>query len=93
MGIKLTKVCLFVLFLGIQMVIYVAFVIESTTALGGIFGLKALTGNTPYTGLGNPWITYPRIANGGGIGRIFFPLIPPSLSFLLNFTNFSFFLN
>ncbi|VDK89182.1 unnamed protein product [Litomosoides sigmodontis] len=47
------------------MILYVAFAVESTTALGGIFGLKALTGNMPYIGSGNPWITYPRVAYGG----------------------------
>ncbi|VBB31708.1 unnamed protein product [Acanthocheilonema viteae] len=46
-------------------ILYAAFLIESATAAGGIFGLKALTGNMPYIGFGNPWITYPRIAHGG----------------------------
>uniref|UniRef100_A0AAF5PLD4 Uncharacterized protein n=1 Tax=Wuchereria bancrofti TaxID=6293 RepID=A0AAF5PLD4_WUCBA len=51
--------------LGIQIILCIAFFIESTQALGGIFGLKALTGNMPYIGYGNPWITYPRVAYGG----------------------------
>uniref|UniRef100_A0A0R3RRS0 DUF1619 domain-containing protein n=1 Tax=Elaeophora elaphi TaxID=1147741 RepID=A0A0R3RRS0_9BILA len=48
-----------------QTILYAAFVIKSTTALGGILGLKALTGNMPYFGFGNPWITLPRVAHGG----------------------------
>ncbi|VDM93321.1 unnamed protein product [Onchocerca ochengi] len=38
---------------------------KNTIAVGGILGLKALTGDVPYIGSGNPWITYPRIAHGG----------------------------
>ncbi|KAK6112909.1 putative integral membrane protein [Brugia pahangi] len=51
--------------LSIQIILCIAFFIGSTQALGGIFGLKALTGNMPYIGYGNPWITYPRVAYGG----------------------------
>ncbi|MCP9265087.1 hypothetical protein DINM_020287 [Dirofilaria immitis] len=47
-----------------QIILYVAFAIENTVSLGGILGLKALTGDMPYLGYGNPWITYPRIAYG-----------------------------
>ncbi|VDM21042.1 unnamed protein product [Wuchereria bancrofti] len=57
--------------LSIQIILCIAFFIESTQALGGIFGLKALTGNMPYIGYGNPWITYPRVAYGGGNNEIF----------------------
>ncbi|KAM3727560.1 Pre-mRNA-processing factor [Dirofilaria immitis] len=49
---------------GFQIILYVAFAIENTVSLGGILGLKALTGDMPYLGYGNPWITYPRIAYG-----------------------------
>lgn len=53
-------------FSGFQAILYIAFIIESSSAVGGIFGLKALTGDMPYVGFGNPWITYPRIAFGRG---------------------------
>ncbi|CAG9531644.1 unnamed protein product, partial [Cercopithifilaria johnstoni] len=51
--------------LSLYTILYVVFIIESTTALGGIFALKALTGNMPYVGFGNPWITYPTVSYGG----------------------------
>uniref|UniRef100_A0A915PZ33 Uncharacterized protein n=1 Tax=Setaria digitata TaxID=48799 RepID=A0A915PZ33_9BILA len=51
--------------ISIQIIIYIVFITESTKAVGGIFGLKALTGDMPYFGFGNPWINYPRVAHGG----------------------------
>ncbi|VDN51514.1 unnamed protein product [Dracunculus medinensis] len=33
---------------------------------GGLAELAAITGDVPYFDSGNPWITYPRIADGGG---------------------------
>ncbi|VDO58162.1 unnamed protein product [Onchocerca flexuosa] len=48
-----------------QIILYVVFIIKNTIAVGGILGLKTLTGDMPYLGSGNSWINYPRIALGG----------------------------
>ncbi|EFO16292.1 hypothetical protein LOAG_12215, partial [Loa loa] len=48
-----------------QTILYIAFIIKTTTAIGGIFGLKAATGDIPHIGFGNPWITQPQFAHAG----------------------------
>ncbi|VDN00870.1 unnamed protein product [Thelazia callipaeda] len=61
--------------LGFLTALSAAILIPSINAAGGIWGLKAITGNAPYLGFGNAWINTPSYSSGtGNLYNLYSPL-------------------